>query len=139
MLFVWIFIAGLLQMTVLDDVNLLVVLAIFAGLRKGPVLGALVSCAIGIFVEVLSGCAFGLNIALYSMIGLASGFARAHMSYKENIFMQFIFSFCGLALFYFLYFILSGVIRPSFFITILFSTAISPLVFKLADGSRRTI
>lgn len=139
MLFVLVIIAGLLQMTALNDVNLLVVLAIFAGLRKGPVLGALISCAIGIFVEVLSGSAFGLNIALYSMIGLASGFARERMSYKENIFMQFIFSFCGLGLFYFLYFILSGVIQPSFFTTILFSTAISPLVFKIADGSRRTI
>ncbi|MFC1621006.1 hypothetical protein ACFL2G_01760 [Candidatus Omnitrophota bacterium] len=139
MFFLLAIIFGFLQMTVLDDVNLLLVLAIFAGLRKGPFLGALVSCAIGIFVDVLSGCAFGLNVALYSAIGLVAGFASEHMSYKENIFMQFIFSFLGLGLFYLLYSILGGVAHPSFFTTILFSAVISPLVFKIADGRRRTI
>lgn len=133
MFFILVVILGLLQITLLGDLNLLVVLAIFSGLRKGPVAGLLIGGAIGIFVEFISSSAFGLNLALYSMIGLLSGIVRAHIYYKENIFMEFMFSFCGVSLFYFLYFILANRVPESIFSTVLFSAALSPVLFRIAE------
>ncbi|MBU4590636.1 MAG: hypothetical protein KKG01_06910, partial [Candidatus Omnitrophica bacterium] len=107
MVFVWVIAAGLLQMTVLRDVNLLVVLAVFAGLRKGPVFGFLLGALIGLFVEMLSGSTFGLNLALYSAVGLLSGIAKSQMFYRESVLMEFLFSFSGVLVFYLGYFILT--------------------------------
>ena len=133
MFFSWVIIIGLLQVTVLRELNLLVVLAVFSGLRKGPVLGLLIGGAIGIFVEILSSSAFGLNLVLYSMVGLLSGIAKSHMYYKENIFMEFVFSFFGLILFYFAYFVLTSTIQTSIFSTALFSAVVSPVLFRIVE------
>ncbi|MBU4312498.1 MAG: hypothetical protein KJ706_07250 [Candidatus Omnitrophica bacterium] len=130
MVFVWVIAAGLLQMTVLRDVNLMVVLAVFAGLRKGPVFGFLLGALIGLFVEMLSGSTFGLNLALYSAVGLLSGIAKSQMLYRESVLMEFLFSFSGVLVFYLGYFILTKRTPPSIFATALFSAAVSPIVFR---------
>ncbi len=130
MVFVWVTGAGLLQMTVLRDVNLLVVLAVLVGLKKGPVFGFLLGALIGLFVEILSGSAFGLNLALYSIVGLLSGIARSQMFYRESALMEFLFSFSGVLVFYIGYFVLTKRTPPSIFATILFSAAVSPIVFR---------
>ena len=90
MFFIWIIIIGLLQITVLRDLNLLVVLAIFVGLRKGPIRGLLTGGMIGIFSGILSSSAFSLNLLLYSVIGLTSGIVKSGMYWKENVFMEFV-------------------------------------------------
>ncbi len=131
MIFIWVVGAGLLQMTVLSDVNLLVVLAVFAGLRKGPVGGLLIGSAIGLFVEILSGSRFGLNLALYGVVGLLSGIATSRIFYRQKALMEFLFSFSGVLIFYLGYFILTRRTPPSIFAIALFSAALSPLVFRL--------
>lgn len=133
MLFIWVIIIGLLQMTVLKDLNLLVVLAVFSGLRKGPIAGILIGGAIGFFTDILSVSRFGLNIFLYSLVGFISGFVKSHIYYRENIFMEFVFSFCGIILFYILYFFLTGDVRTSIFYVALFSAVVSPLLFKVVE------
>lgn len=133
MFFIWVVIMGLLQMTAFRDVNLLVVAAVFAGLRKGPLLGLLIGAAIGMFAEILSTSVFGFNTTLYGIVGLASGIAKSHIYYKENILMQIVFSFCGVLLFYFLYFILTETIHASIFFTAFFSAVVSPLVFRIVE------
>ena len=128
----WLILLGVLQVTILKDFNMLVILAVFSGLRKGAIVGLLMGCMVGIFVELVSGSAFGLNLALYSFIGFMSGVVRAHLYYyKESIFMQVMFSFCGVVLFYFLYFILTNRLYPSIFSTAFFSAVLSPLIFRI--------
>lgn len=134
MFFIWVILIALLQATVLKGVNLLAVLAVFSGLKKGPVKGLLMGSAIGGLCGILSASSFGLNVALYSLVGFASGSFRAYIYYKENIFMEIIFSFCGLMLFYFAYFIISRTLQMSVFSTALFSAALSPVLFRIVGG-----
>jgi len=133
MFFVWVVVAGLLQVTVLRDLNLLVVLAVFAGLKNGPLLGLLAGICIGAFSGVLSVSPFGLNLALYGLVGFLSGSAKEHIFYKESVLMQIIFSFCGLFLFYLAYFVLTNSMNVSILPTLLFSTIVSPAVFRVVE------
>ncbi len=133
MFVVYVILSGLLQCTMLRDLNLLVVLAVFAGLRKGPIGGLLISSAIGIYAGILSASSFASNIILFGLIGLASGVAKIHIYYKENIFVDFVFSFCGVLLFYFAYFVFADVNGTPIFTTALFSAAISPLLFRMIE------
>lgn len=131
MFFLWVLTAGLLQVTVLRDLNLLAVLAIFAGLRKGPVPGLLFGICIGMFNGILSVSPFGLGLFLYGAVGFLSGFIRARIFYKDNMLTQIVFSFCGLFLFYFAYFVLTDSIDRSILPTVLFSAVVSPVVFRV--------
>ena len=81
MFFVWVIIVGLLQATVLSDLNLLFVMAVFAGLKKGPYLGVLIGAAIGIFVGILSAASLGLVLMFYSIAGLISGIISSRFYY----------------------------------------------------------
>jgi len=83
MFFFWIIIAGLLQATVLNGFNLLLALAVFAGLKKGMLGGLLIGVGIGIFVGILSGASFGIVLIFYSAIGFISGAARSHLYYAN--------------------------------------------------------
>jgi len=133
MFLICVILAGLLQATVLRDLNLLVVLAVFSGLRKGPIVGLLVGGAIGVFAGFFSGSAFGLDLALFGIVGFTSGVVKSFLYYKENVFMEFMFSFCGVALFYFLYFIFTSRLPASIFAIALFSAIVSPLIFRIAE------
>jgi hypothetical protein len=133
MFFIWVVIIGLLQMTALKDINLLVVLAVFSGLRKGPLAGLLIGAGIGMFLEILSSLPFGLNLMLYSIVGLTSGIAKSRIYYKENIFTEIVFSFCGLGLFYIAYFIFAKRVQASIFSTALFSALFSPILFRIVE------
>ncbi|MEE8317431.1 MAG: hypothetical protein V3S13_00810 [Candidatus Omnitrophota bacterium] len=133
MFFIWVILAGLMQITVLWELNLLVLFAVYSGLRKGPLGGLLIGGAIGIFAGIISSSIFTLNLALYSLVGFLSGLAKSHIYYKENIFTHFLFSLCGLVLFYLAYFILTGRIQASIFSAILFSAALSPILFKVIE------
>lgn len=132
MFFIWVVIIGLLQITVLRDVNLLVLLAVFSGLRNGPIGGLLRGAAIGLFVEFLASSICGLNLILYSLVGFLCGIAKSNiLYYRESIFMDFVFSFCAGALFYFTYFILTNRVQEHIFCSIFFSAIVSPFVFRL--------
>jgi len=133
MFFAWVAVIVALQMTVLKDANLLIVLAVFVGLRKGATLGLAIGAAIGMLAGFFSGAGFGLNIGLYAMVGLLSGIAKARIFYKEDIFMEVIFSFCGVILFYGVYFILTKAVYVPVLSTALFSAALSPVLFRLVE------
>ena len=93
----------------------------------------MISSAIGIYAGILSASSFASNIILFGLIGLASGVAKIHIYYKENIFVDFVFSFCGVLLFYFAYFVFADVNGTPIFTTALFSAAISPLLFRMIE------
>lgn len=133
MFFIWVIIGGLIQSVSFWHINFLVLFTIFAGLRKGPVSGLLIGSLVGFFAEILSFSAFGLNIALYSLLGLLSGVVKSSIFYKESIFMDFIFSFFGILFFYSAYFIFTKTIHTSIFFTALFSAIVSPLLFRVID------
>lgn len=84
MFFIWVILIGLLQATVLNGLNLLILFAVFAGLRKGPFGGLLIGCAIGTFSGILSASSFTFNLILYSMAGFASGLVSASLYYVER-------------------------------------------------------
>lgn len=125
--------AGLLQITVLKDLNLLIVLAVFLGLRKGPIAGLFAGAGIGMFASIISGTVFGLDMAIYGLVGFTSGIVKSFLYYKENVFMEFMFSFCGVFLFYFLYFIFTKRIPASIFAMALFSAIASPFIFRIVE------
>ncbi|MBU0759367.1 MAG: hypothetical protein KKC66_05580 [Candidatus Omnitrophica bacterium] len=134
MVFVWALIIAVLQVTVLDDINLLVILAVFAGLKKGPLAGLLAGGVIGVLAGVFSSAPFTLNLALYMITGFMTGLVRSRMFYRETVFSECVFSFAGVIFFYSVFFILTGTPQPFIFYTAFFSAALSPLVFKVVEG-----
>lgn len=85
------------------------------------------------FAGLSSGAEFGLNVGLYAVVGLLSGIAKANIFYKEDIFMEVIFSFCGVILFYGVCFILTKAIYVPVLSTALFSAALSPILFRVVE------
>jgi len=133
MLFVWIIILGLLQSAAQMNINFLGLFAIFAGLKKGPVWGLFLGVFIGGLAEVLSSSAPGINLALYSGIGLLSGIIKQKIYYKEGGAIVFLFSFFGMLIFYLSYFAFTKTMQTGIFFTIIFSSLISPILFRLVD------
>ncbi len=123
----------LLQATVLRDFNLLVVLAVVAGVRRGPLYGLLSGALIGFFSGIFSSFDFFLLAFIYGVVGLIAGAVKSKILYKEDFFMRLILSFFGLILFYAMYFFLTDTIRYSVFYTILFSSVLSPFLFKVVE------
>ena len=137
MFFLWVIIAGLLQTTCLRDINIMAVLAVFSGLRKGPLAGLLIGGVIGILAGIFSEVSFGLNIVPYSLVGFAAGVVKEQIYYKENLLMQFMFSFGGIVLLYLIYFILTNTVYTFIFYTAFLSACLSPIVFRIVGGSQR--
>lgn len=138
MFFIWIILTGLVQAAVFNDLNLLVALSVFSGYRRGPTAGLATGAFIGAFSGIFSSMPLGLNIALHSMVGFAVGFTRARIYYKENIFMEAIFSFLGIALYYSAYFIAAAEIQTSIFSTAVVTAVIAPVLFRLVEGADKT-
>lgn len=138
MLFIWIIILGLLQSAAFVNINFLALFAIFAGLKKGPVWGLFTGMFIGAFAEILSSSVLGANLILYSGIGLAAGIVKQKMYYKEGAAMEILFSFFGTLVFYLAYFAFTKTIQAGVFFTIIFSSAVSPLLFRLVDTGTPT-
>ena len=130
MLIAWIIILALLQVTVLRDLNLLLVLVILAGLRKGPAPALLMSASIGILVSIFSSSSMGFNLAFYSASGLLAGLISLRVYYKRNLYTDFLFSYCGVMLFYF---ILTGRFSPIIFSTAFCSAIFSPVLFRIIE------
>ena len=137
MFFVWMFIFGLLEVTILNSLDLLLILVVFAGLRKGTAFAFLTGATAGTYAGIFSASTFALNIVLYSIIGLLCGLVKQRFCYyKENLWMQAGFCFCGVSLFYLLYFLMTKRTDPYIiFSTIIFSSAISPLVFRMVGNA----
>ena len=130
MLIAWIIILALLQVTVLRDLNLLLVLVILAGLRKGPAPALLMGASIGILVSIFSSSSMGFNLAFYSASGLLAGLISLRVYYKRNLYTDFLFSYCGVMLFYF---ILTGRFSPIIFSTAFCSAILSPVLFRIIE------
>jgi cell shape-determining protein MreD len=133
MLFIWIVVLGLLQSAAPLNINFLVLFAIFAGLKKGPLWGLCIGIFIGAFAEILSSQASGLNLMLYSGIGLLAGIIKQKIYYKEGVAMEFLFSFFGMLFFYLAYFAFTRTIQAGVLFAIVLSSIISPLLFKLVE------
>jgi|GEM_PF-830554 len=133
-LFIWIIILGFLQSTTQLNINFLGLFAIFAGLKKGPLWGLFIGIFIGGFTEILSSQVSGLNFMLYSGIGLAAGIIKQNIYYREGVAMEFLFSFFGMLFFYLAYFAFTRTVQTGVLFTIIFSSIISPLFFKLIDS-----
>ena len=133
MLFIWITILGFLQSTASLNINFLGLFAIFAGLKKGPLWGLFIGIFIGILAEILSSQASGLNLMLYSGIGLAAGIIKQNIYYREGAVMEFLFSFFGMLFFYLAYFAFTRTAQAGVLFTIILSSLISPLLFRLIE------
>ncbi|MDO8603404.1 MAG: hypothetical protein Q7O04_06110 [Candidatus Omnitrophota bacterium] len=133
MFFIWIIVLGLLQSAALLNINFLALFAIFAGFKKGPVWGLVTGVFIGFLAGILSSSSLGLNLMLYGGIGLAVGMIKQKIYYKEGVGMEFIFSFFGLFCFYSAYFAFTRTIQTGVLFTIIFSSLISPLLFRIVD------
>jgi len=126
----WVIVLALLQVTVVRDLNLLLVLVILAGLRKGPAPGLLMGASIGILVSIFSSSSMGFNLAFYSASGLLAGLISLRVYYKRNLYTDFLFSYCGVMLFYF---ILTGRFSPIIFSTAFCSAIFSPVLFRIIE------
>lgn len=133
MLFTWIIILALVQSASGIDINFLVLAAIFAGVKKGSLRGLFIGIFIGILAEILSSTLFGLNLVLYSAVGLLSGIVKERFYYKKNIVTDFLFSFFGMLFFYSAYFFFTRTAQMGIFFTIIFSAIVAPLLFRVID------
>ncbi len=133
MLFIWIVLLGLLQSIASLNINFLALFAIFAGLKKGPMKGLLIGIFIGVLAEILSSSAAGLNLMLYSGIGLVSGIIKQEFYYKEGPLVEFLFSFFGVTLFYLAFSAFTKSVQTGVLFTIIFSAVVSPLLFAVMD------
>ena len=133
MLFIWIIILGLAQSAAPVNINFLGLLAIFAGLKKGPLWGLFRGIFIGVFSEILSSSSLGLNLGLYSGLGLAAGIIKQKVYYKEGVSMELVFSFFGMLCFYLAYFAFARAVQPGALFIVIFSSVISPLLFRIVD------
>ena len=133
MFFGWFILIVFLQLTVIKNLNLIVLLAVFAGIRKGELFGLLVGAMVGSVLGLFSSAPFILNLLVCSLVGFLSGLIKAHIYYKENVFMEFMFSLCGLVIFYSAHFILAGTIYTSAYSAILLSALVSPVLFRIID------
>jgi hypothetical protein len=95
--------------------------------------GLCIGIFIGAFAEILSSQASGLNLMLYSGIGLLSGIVKQKIYYKEGIAMEFLFSFFGMLFFYLAYFAFTRTAQAGVLFTIILSSLISPLLFRLIE------
>jgi len=133
MLVIWVIVLAVLQVTVLRDLNLLLVLVILAGLRKGPEAGLLMGALIGMFVSIFSSSNPGFNLVFYSASGLLAGLVSLQVYYERNFYTDFLFSYCGVMLFYFIYFILTGRFSSIIFSMAFCSAIFSPVLFRLVE------
>lgn len=133
MLFVWIIMLGLLQSASSLNINFLVLFAIFAGLKKGPLWGLCIGIFIGVLAEILSSQASSLNLMLYSGIGLLSGIIKQNIYYKEGLATEVIFSFFGTLFFYLAYFAFTRTAQAGVLFTIILSSLVSPLLFRIIE------
>jgi len=136
MFFILAIIIALLESTIFRGIDILPVLVIFRGLRKGPFVGLLTGAGIGLIAEVFSSGPLGIDLILYSITGLFSGILSDRFYYRKDLLSEMIFLFLGLGLFYFLSLIFIGrdiiSYRP-IIITILFLAVFSPLAFRLIE------
>jgi len=133
MLFIWIIMLGFLQSTASLNINFLGLFAIFAGLKKGPLWGLSIGIFIGVLAEILSSQASGLNLMLYSGIGLLAGIIKQNIYYREGARMEFLFSFFGMLFFYLAYFAFTRTTQAGVLFTIILSSLVSPLLFRLIE------
>ncbi|MFH1478865.1 MAG: hypothetical protein ABIG92_03715 [Candidatus Omnitrophota bacterium] len=136
MFFIVMLIAAVLQFTILRYINVLIILAVFVGLREDMWKSLLYGMLIGLVADIFSITDFGLNMFLYGAISTICNFARKHIYYKENILMDMVFTFTGAALFYLLYFIFTRNLHVSIFCTALLSSVASPLIFRLCEDNK---
>lgn len=131
--FIWVVILGLIQSVVFFDlqINFLVLLCVFAGMRGGPLAGLLTGASIGIFAEVLSSSDIGLGLALYSAAGLLSGVLKSQVYYKEGFLTEMLFSFFGVLFFYSGHFVFTKIIQPGAFFTAILSAIVAPALFRV--------
>ncbi|MDP2920848.1 MAG: hypothetical protein Q8O12_00570 [Candidatus Omnitrophota bacterium] len=133
MLFVWTVILGFLQSAATLNINFLFLLAIFAGLKKGPVWGVSVGMLAGVIAGIMPSSSPWLTLMLYSGSGLASGIIKHKVYYREGFLAEFIFSFFGMLTFYLAYFSLTKTFQPGVLFTVIFSALISPVFFRIME------
>lgn len=132
-LLIYVIILGFLQATSQININFLALFVIFAGLKKGPVWGLAAGIIIGGFAEILSPSSTGLSLMLYSAAGFLSGIISRKIYYKEGAGAEFLFSFFGILFFYLAYFAFTKTIQTGVFFTVIFSSLISPLLFRAIE------
>ncbi len=133
MLFVWIIILGLLQSVAQLNINFLGLFAILAGLKKGPIWGLCIGIFIGSLSEVLSSSNQGLNLTLYSGLGLGAGLIKQKLYYKESSGQKIVFSFFGMLCFYMAHFAFTRTINTDVLFAIILSSIIAPLLFRIIE------
>jgi len=132
-LFFWIIILGFLQSAATLNINFLCLLAIFVGFKKGPIWGLFAGMLAGVTSEILSSSSPGLNLMLYSGVGLVSGVIKHRIYYREGFLAEFLFSFFGLLAFYLAYFAFTKTFQAGVLFTVVFSSLVSPIFFRMME------
>lgn len=127
----WLIIFILIQVCGFNGINFLALLVILSAVRKGSLWGLILGGITGIGCGLFSNSVFGLNIAIYALLGLLCGLVREHFLDRKGFWDEILFSFCGLVVFYGVSYMFTNRFNIGVVFTVILTTVVSPVVFRV--------
>lgn len=120
--------------------DLVLLASIYIAMMNGKTAGVLVGFVSGLILDFVTGCPFGYNCLLRTIICYFAGFFNKNLNFK-GIFIPFLIGLCGtfakvfvtwiISLFYQNTVVAYSIVSVSFFAELLLNSLLAPVVFKI--------
>ncbi len=141
------FILAMFETTILSNFSflpavpdLVLLASIYIVMMNGKTAGVILGFVSGLILDFITGCPFGYNCLLRTIICYFAGFFNKNLNFK-GIFIPFLIGLCGtfskvfitwlISLFYPNTVITYSVISISFFTELLLNSLLAPVIFKI--------
>lgn len=141
------FILAMVETTILSNFSflpavpdLVLLASIYIAMMNGKAAGVIVGFVSGLILDFITGCPFGYNCLLRTIICYFAGFFNKNLNFK-GIFIPFLIGLCGtfskvfvtwlISLFYPNTVITYSMISVSFFTELLLNSILAPVIFKI--------
>ncbi len=141
------FILAMVETTILSNFSFLLAVpdlvllaSIYIAMMNGKAAGVIIGFISGMLLDFITGCPFGYNCLLRTIICYFAGFFNKNLNFK-GIFIPFLIGLCGtfakvfvtwlISLFYQNTVITYSMISVSFFTELLLNSILAPVIFKI--------
>lgn len=141
------FILAMVETTILSNFSflpavpdLVLLASIYIAMMNGKAAGVIIGFVSGLILDFITGCPFGYNCLLRTIICYFAGFFNKNLNFK-GIFIPFLIGLCGtfakvfvtwlISLFYPNTVITYSMISVSFFTELLLNSILAPVIFKI--------
>ena len=141
------FILAMVETTILSNFSfllavpdLVILASIYIAMMNGKAAGVIIGFISGMLLDFITGCPFGYNCLLRTIICYFAGFFNKNLNFK-GIFIPFLIGLCGtfakvfvtwlISLFYQNTVITYSMISVSFFTELLLNSILAPVIFKI--------